>query len=72
MEPIEWLVLGVGLVLGGLFGAKGKGVVKTAAKGCMAAGEKAQEWTSNIRGDLRGAVEQARTEREQEEAARRN
>jgi predicted phage gp36 major capsid-like protein len=71
MEPFEWLVLGIGFVLGGIFGAKGKGVVKTAAKGYLAAGEKAQEWSANLREDFRDAVEEARYEREQEEAARR-
>ena len=71
MEPIEWLILGVGLVLGGLFGAKGKGVVKSAAKGYLIAGEKAQEWTANVREDFRDALEEARYEKEQDEAARR-
>ncbi len=70
MEPLEWLILGVGLVIGGLFGAKGKGVVKTAAKGYMIAGEKAQEWTANLREDFRDAVEEARYEKEREEAVR--
>jgi predicted phage gp36 major capsid-like protein len=71
MEPFEWLILGIGIVIGGLFGAKGKGVVKTAAKGYLAAGEKAQEWTANLREDFRDAVEEAKYEREKEEALRR-
>ena len=70
MEPFEWLVFGVGIVLGGLFGAKGKGAVKSAAKGYLIAGEKAQEWAANVREDFRDALEEARYEKEQEEAAR--
>jgi len=66
MEPIEWLILGVGLVIGGLFGAKGKRIVKTAAKGCMAAGEKAQEWSANLQESVRDTVEEAKIEREKE------
>jgi uncharacterized protein YdaT len=67
MEPFEWLVLGVGLVLGGVFGSKGKGVLKSAAKGYLIAGEKAQEWSANIREDFRDAIEEARYEKEQDE-----
>jgi esterase/lipase len=68
MEPIEWLLLAVGLAVGGVFGAKGKRIVKTAAKGCMAAGEKAQEWSTHLRENVRGTVEEAKFEREQESA----
>lgn len=71
MEPFEWLLLGIGFVVGGLFGAKSKSIVKSTAKGCLAVGEKASEWSANIREDFRDAVEEARYEREKEEEARR-
>jgi hypothetical protein len=70
MEPIEWLILGVGLVVGGLFGSKGKGIVKSAAKSYLVVGEKAKAVTANLREDFRDALEEARYEQEQEEAAR--
>ena len=70
MEPIEWLVLGLGLVIGGVFGSKGKGIVKSAAKGYLVVGEKAKVISANLREDFRDAVEEARYEREQEEALR--
>jgi hypothetical protein len=70
MEPIEWLLLGVGLLVGGLFGSKGKGIVKSAAKGCMVVGEKTKVVTSNIKENLRDAFEEARHEKEQEDALR--
>jgi hypothetical protein len=70
MEPFEWLVLGVGLVLGGLFGSKGKGIVKSAAKGYLVVGEKAKTVSANLREDFRDALEEARYEQEREEALR--
>ena len=70
MEPFEWLILGVGLLVGGLFGSKSKGIVKTAAKGYLVVGEKAKTVTANMREDFRDALEEARYEQEQEEAAR--
>jgi hypothetical protein len=70
MEPFEWLVLGIGLVLGGLFGSKGKGIVKSAAKGYLVVGEKAKTVSANLREDFRDALEEARYEQEREEALR--
>lgn len=70
MEPLEWIVLGIGLVVGGIFGSKGKGIVKSAAKGYLAVGEKAKVITANLREDFRDAMEEAKYEREQEEAMR--
>jgi len=62
MEPFEWLVLGFGLVVGGLFGANSKGIVRTAAKGYLTLEEKTRQWTMNIREDFHDAVEEARYE----------
>ena len=59
MEPLEWLLLGIGLVVGGLFGAKGKGIVKSAAKGYLVVGEKAKVVTANLREDFRDALDAA-------------
>jgi hypothetical protein len=70
MEPLEWLVLGIGLLVGGLVGSKGKGMVKSAAKGYLVVGEKARVFTSNLREDFRDAIEEARYEQEQEDAIR--
>ncbi len=64
MEPFEWLILGIGLVIGGLFGANRKGVVKSMAKGYTNVSKKTQEWSANVREDLRDAVEEARYEQE--------
>jgi predicted phage gp36 major capsid-like protein len=66
MEPFEWLMLGVGLAIGSLFGARGKDMVRSAAKGYLVVEEKTKEWTAGMREDFRDAVEEARYEREQE------
>lgn len=70
MEPIEWLILGIGLVVGGLFGSKGKNIVKSAAKGYLVVGDKAKGLAANLREDFRDAIEEARYEQEQEESIR--
>lgn len=67
MEPFEWLVLGVGLVAGGLFGVNSKGIMRSAAKGYLTIEEKTRAWSANVREDLRDAVEEARYERDQAE-----
>jgi|SwirhisoilCB3_FD_contig_101_358892_length_728_multi_1_in_0_out_0_1 hypothetical protein len=68
MEPFEWLVLGIGFAIGGLVGSRGKGLVRSAAKGYLVVEEKTREWTANMREDMRDAIEEARYEREQEAA----
>jgi hypothetical protein len=68
MEPLEWLVIGAAFLLGGLFGSKGKGIVKSAAKGYLVVGEKAKVVTANLREDFRDALEEARYEQERDEA----
>lgn len=67
MEPFEWMVLGIGLAVGGLMGANSKGVMRTAARGYLAVGEKTREWTGNMREDFEDALEEARFEREESE-----
>ena len=67
MEPFEWLLLGAGLAIGSLFGAKSKGVMKTAAKGYLTVEERTRNWSANMREDFRDALEEARFEREQAE-----
>lgn len=66
MEPFEWLILGIGLAVGSLVGSRGKGLVRTAAKGYLTVEEKAKQMTANMREDFRDAVEEARYERDQE------
>jgi hypothetical protein len=66
MEPFEWLVLGIGVAIGALFGARGKTVVRSTAKGFMALEEKTRELTANVREDFRDAVEEARYEHRRE------
>ena len=70
MEPFEWLVLGIGLAVGSLFGSRGKGLVRSAAKGYLTVEEKAKQMTANMREDFQDAVEEARYERDQEIAMR--
>lgn len=65
MEPFEWLVLGVGVAIGGLIGANSKGVMRSAARGYLAVGEKTREWTGNMREDFQDALEEARYDREE-------
>ncbi len=54
----------LGVVIGALAG-KGKGVVKSLAKGYLAVEEKAMAVTGSLREDIRDAVEEARYDREQ-------
>ncbi len=57
-------------VLGLVFGAataQGKAVTKAVAKGYMAVSEKTREVVSTLREDMRGAIDEARTERDQDE-----
>src|SRR5580658_9712183 len=57
-------------VLGLVFGAataQGKAVTKAVAKGYMAVSEKTKEVVSTLREDMRGAIDEARTERDQDE-----
>src|SRR5438067_1765793 len=65
MEPFEWLLLGVGVAIGSLFGTQGKGLLRSAAKGYLVVEEKTKEWSANMREDFRDAVEEARYEHEQ-------
>src|SRR5947209_18902089 len=67
MEPFEWMLLGIGLAVGGMVRAIGKGVMRTAARGYLAVGEKTREWTGNMREDFEDALEEARYEREESE-----
>jgi hypothetical protein len=67
MEPFEWLVLGIGLAIGGVMGANGKGVMRSAARGYLVVGEKTREWTGNMREDFQDAIEEARYDREESE-----
>jgi hypothetical protein len=58
-------------VLGLVFGAataQGKAVTKAVAKGYMAVSEKTREVVSTLREDMRGAIDEARVERDQDEA----
>jgi len=59
----------IGLAVGGILGAKGKTVVKSAAKGYLALSERTKGWGANVRQDFQDAVEEARYEHEQELAA---
>src|SRR5580700_9409504 len=57
-------------VLGLVFGAataQGKAVTKAVAKGYMAVSDKTREVVSTLREDMRGAIEEARVERDQDE-----
>src|SRR5437016_6332568 len=65
MEPFEWMLLGIGLAVGGLLGANNKKVMRTAARSYMIVGEKTREWTANMREDLQDAMEEARYDREE-------
>ena len=58
------LILGMGV--GAVFGARGKGAMKSMAKGYFALIDRAREWSASAREDLRDAVEEARYERTQE------
>jgi len=58
-------------VLGLVFGAataQGKAVTKAVAKGYMAVSDKTREVVSTLREDMRGAIEEARTERDLDES----
>ena len=58
-------------VLGLVFGAataQGKAVTKAVAKGYLTVSDKTREVVSTLREDMRGAIEEARTEREQDES----
>src|SRR5579872_7387127 len=70
MEPFEWLLLGVGLVVGSLLGSRGKDVVRSTAKGYMSVSEKTTQLVANAREDLRDAIEEARYEHENETKSR--
>jgi hypothetical protein len=65
MEPFEWLLLGAGLAIGSLIGANSKGVMRNAARGYLIAGEKAREWSGNMREDFQDALEEARYDRDE-------
>jgi hypothetical protein len=67
MEPFEWMLLGIGLAVGGILGANNKKVMRTAARGYMIVGEKTREWTGNMREDFQDALEEARYDREESE-----
>ena len=67
MEPFEWLVLGTGLLIGGLFGANSKDLMRKAARGYLAMEDRTREWSANLREDFRDALEEARYERAQAE-----
>lgn len=55
----------LGAALGVATGARGKGLVKSMAKGFLAVEETAMGWMGGVREGLRDAVEEARYEREQ-------
>jgi len=67
MEPFEWALLGIGLAVGGIFGANSKTIMRSTARAYLAVGEKSREWTSNVREDFHDAVEEARYERDESE-----
>jgi hypothetical protein len=56
----------IGLVFGAAT-AQGKAVTKAVAKGYMAVSEKTREVVSTLREDMRGAIDEARVERDQDE-----
>ncbi len=66
MEPMEWAVMGLVFVAGALVGSWGKGLVKSSAKGMMAA----RDTVGGVREGWRETLEEVRAEREQERAAR--
>ena len=65
---LELFPLVVGLAIGGLFGARGKSIMKPIAKGYLALSDRIREMTANMREDMRDAVEEARYERERDAA----
>ena len=79
MEPFEWLILGAGLLVGSLLGARGKDVARVASKGYLTIEEKARQAqermkhvSANVREDFRDAIEEARFERDQDTHSRAN
>lgn len=58
----------VGMAVGGLLGVKGKGIVKSAAKGYFTLMDRSREVGKNLREDFRDAVEEAKYEHEQQVA----
>src|ERR1041385_753008 len=63
---IELVPLMIGMGVGALFGAKGKGAMKSIAKGYFAFLDRAREWTASAREDMRDAIEEAKYERTHE------
>src|SRR5438067_2252716 len=69
-KGLEMELFILGLAVGGVAGARGKGFMKAAAKGYLTLADKAREITANVREDLRDAIAEAQYERETEAAMR--
>ena len=65
MEPIEWMVLGIGAAIVGLVGSKRPDVLRNVTRRVYHVEQQTRSWANNVRHDFQAAVGQARAEREE-------